>query len=583
MKSTNRKGNLTSLVIFMPMLWLFLFSSGSHGLGLGNLQALSYLGEPLEATIAITAGNNEDYGLEQLRVRQLSNKQAAALGIDLARSFASYRFSLSDQNGRLSIMLKGSEPVDEPYLNFLVELKWPTGTVYREYTLFLDPPGFQTVLPSRLPKPKAKPPVVPEDKDVNADLAVGSSRYGVRSGDSLSKIAASLVKGTDTSRSDMMNWLVANNPQAFKNGDMNRMLAGASLRLPEKAQLSQQPQPRPDPASSEQAPADNPLEAAPIANEKAPQNEPVKSDEMVTKERLTIVTPNTSRSSVSAEELSQAETILALQDTVVATQELADRMKRDNEAMLKRLQAIESSDYISSMERLVALKEQEILALKTELANKALQQKELADNAANNKTNDGGVEGTLQRWLLILLLAIALIGTAYFFYRWRLMQPAEKFTKSRTLSDEQALLNELDAMAVPSPKTAQDDQQDPLQVLKATRQGFTNLGRKARDADRRSEDEIKQSIREKTNNYIPDILAGKNESDYDDLDRLISEALQAANQGKFGVAESLLLAERTEQVRKPSKRENDGSERLEAAISYVDQLRQIKYSQHFKD
>jgi hypothetical protein len=278
---------------------------------------------------------------------------------------------------------------------------------------------------------------------------------------------------------------------------------------------------------------------------------------------------------------------------VVATQELAERMKRDNEAMHKRLQAIERSGYITSLERLVELKEEEILTLKTQLETNRLAATKAAGGKPGQADTADSTEGVVQRWWMIGLLLIALLGAGFFFYRWRVRPPADQQGKAKALSDEQALLAELEALAVPSPQSLAAKQQAnlqakfqkrqaPQQVLDATRQGFQALGKKARDAERRTDAQIQQSIREKTNHYIPDILAGKNESDYDDLDRLIAEALTAANRGSFGVAESLLLAERTEQVRKPAKRENEGDARLEAAIVYVEQLRQIKYSQHFE-
>ena len=38
------------------------------------------------------------------------------------------------------ITVSTDDPVLEPYLSFLLELKWPEGRVLREYTVFLDLP-----------------------------------------------------------------------------------------------------------------------------------------------------------------------------------------------------------------------------------------------------------------------------------------------------------------------------------------------------------------------------------------------------------------------------------------------------------
>jgi FimV-like protein len=610
MKRVKKQTPTRKLATVCVALGWFCSSPLSLALGLGNLTPSSYLGQPLEASIAIATGN-EDYQPEELKVRQLTGKQAAALGIDLAGSEDRYRLILSNQSGQLEVLLSSRQPVDEPFLNLLVELKWPTGTVYREYTVLLDPPGFTSVVTA--PKPASKPTATtrrPVASQPATKLSSGSGRYAVQSGDSLSKIADRLITDSNTSRRDMMRWLLANNPRAFQNGDMNRLLAGAKLTLPAEAELASLP-----PAANTSPAAATRTQARPAAAMPAEQAAPAApAPQRGQGKQLTIVTPNLNRGGVSAEELSQAETILALRDTVVATQELAERMKRDNEAMHKRLQAIERSGYITSLERLVELKEEEILALKTQLssgrlaASKAAGQggqadartgKQLAPVTANNaaadkSAADTNTTGMEQRWWMLVLLFIALLGAGFFFYRWRIKQPANKQDKAKALSDEQALLAELEAMATPSPQSLAvkqqlklqakyQNRQAPQQVLDATRQGFKDLGKKARDAGRRSDEQIQQSIREKTNHYIPDILAGKHESDYDELDRLIAEALGAANRGSFGVAESLLLAERSEQVRKPAKRENEGDARLEAAIVYVEQLRQIKYAQHFEN
>ena len=256
------------------------------------------------------------------------------------------------------------------------------------------------------------------------------------------------------------------------------------------------------------------------------------------------------------------------------------------------------------MERLVELKEQEILALKTQLSQNQINQAAASQssivpgaspgNTSNSDAANTDKQGEARFWWLVLLLVLAVIGAIYFFVRWQSSKEQVKLSAKDVAENEEALLSELDNMAVsvapttpkqtPKPKpSAKPDlsQKSNKAAIESTKQGFRDLSSRAVTEDgRRSEDQIMASIREKTNTYIPNILEGKHESDYDELDHLIAEALAAANRGSFGVAEALLLAERTEQVRKPAKRENEGDLRLQSAIDYVDQLRKIKYSHH---
>jgi pilus assembly protein FimV len=38
------------------------------------------------------------------------------------------------------VKVTSSKPINEPFLDFLVELNWPAGRLVREYTFLLDPP-----------------------------------------------------------------------------------------------------------------------------------------------------------------------------------------------------------------------------------------------------------------------------------------------------------------------------------------------------------------------------------------------------------------------------------------------------------
>ena len=60
-------------------------------------------------------------------------------GVD--RAYFLTKISFKVENNR--IVLTSREAVNEPYLNFLIELNWPQGRILREYTVLLDPPVFE--------------------------------------------------------------------------------------------------------------------------------------------------------------------------------------------------------------------------------------------------------------------------------------------------------------------------------------------------------------------------------------------------------------------------------------------------------
>src|SRR5690554_5795920 len=111
----------------------------AHALGLGEISLQSALNQPLVAEI------------ELLDVRGLSPAEvmpALASADEFHRAGVDRPFFLNDlqfspvinAQGKSIIRISSSKPVREPYLNFLVEVNWPSGRALREYTVLLDPP-----------------------------------------------------------------------------------------------------------------------------------------------------------------------------------------------------------------------------------------------------------------------------------------------------------------------------------------------------------------------------------------------------------------------------------------------------------
>src|SRR5262249_61913367 len=81
-------------------------------------------------------------------------------------ALSALRFTLQKRSDSSYVVVISSlQPINEPYLDVLLELTWATGRVLREYTVLLDPPALRAtpdvvapVTPSQAPPVAAAPP-----------------------------------------------------------------------------------------------------------------------------------------------------------------------------------------------------------------------------------------------------------------------------------------------------------------------------------------------------------------------------------------------------------------------------------------
>ncbi|WP_172147465.1 MULTISPECIES: FimV family protein [Pseudomonas] len=219
------------------------YSGVVPALGLGEITLHSALNQPLEAEIELL--EVADLSSSDLLVRLASADAFSRSGVDRLFFLNDLRFTPLLRGGNSVIRVVSSQPVREPYLNFIVEVARPNGALLREYTLLLDPPGssaYRTVAAVPEVRAASTPPVVAAASATAAaprvmPVAEAGVRYRVVSGDSLWKIAADLrVAGSQASQQALMRDIHALNPQAFSAGDINRLRAGADLLLPDAAQ-----------------------------------------------------------------------------------------------------------------------------------------------------------------------------------------------------------------------------------------------------------------------------------------------------------------------------------------------------------
>jgi pilus assembly protein FimV len=218
-----------------------LYSGLVPALGLGEITLHSALSQPLDAEIELfDVGDLSD---ADMRVRLAPADVFSRSGVERLHFFNDLRFTPLLRGGKSVIRVVSAQPVREPYLNFIVEVVRPNGQLYREYTLLLDPPSsaaYRSLAAPAAPSVSSSTPAAPRAAIVERaqpallPAAQQGNSYNVVSGDSLWKIAARLAAGAgQASPQALMNDIHALNPQAFINGDINRLRAGAQLLLPD--------------------------------------------------------------------------------------------------------------------------------------------------------------------------------------------------------------------------------------------------------------------------------------------------------------------------------------------------------------
>src|SRR5262245_30274719 len=223
------------------LLALLLLPGISHALGLGDVRLNSPLNAPLDAEIELVNATPED--LATLDAKLASKDTFARYGLDWPPFMASITVTRDrGANGGQVLRIKSTETVTEPFLTLLIEATWARGRLVREYTVLLDPPVFApnsvaptpVVTPSAVQSPSSgqiSRPAPQEAPSAAPAYAGGGDSYEVRRGDSLSAIARRLSAGSGADTSQLMVSIYRGNPGAFE-GDMNRLRAGAVLRIP---------------------------------------------------------------------------------------------------------------------------------------------------------------------------------------------------------------------------------------------------------------------------------------------------------------------------------------------------------------
>jgi pilus assembly protein FimV len=264
MKPSIKKASLVAAAIAS-------FPLGAQAAGLGRINVLSGLGQPLQAEIQVNATPQE---LQSLGAKVASPDAFVLANVPYAAFVPSVSVTVENRGNRPVLKLTSSRPVNEPMVGLLLEVTWQDGRLLRTYNFLLDPVD----LPIRRPEPIARvaPPVVStpdaaplEPLDSSADTAAasesaqpestpaaaeqssytpsgpatragegaGEGEYTVQRGDTLAKIASTQLSADSVDLDQALVALYRANPSAFHSGNLNRLRTGAILKLPSNAEI----------------------------------------------------------------------------------------------------------------------------------------------------------------------------------------------------------------------------------------------------------------------------------------------------------------------------------------------------------
>jgi len=246
-------------------------SGSSWAAGLGRLTVQSALGQPLRAEVEITALSREE--ASSLSAKLPPPEAFRQAGLEFNPALNALRFAIDRRpDGRAFVRITSTQPINEPFVDLLVEINWAAGRFVREYTFLLDPAELRVAsrevveggesrqtavvapVAAAQPAPAAQPaqpapaaaarPAAPAAATTPsrpaAAAAVQPASAGgpveVKSGDTLNAIATR-VKPEGVTLDQTLIALYQANPSAFFGG-IHQLKAGSSLAVPDRQTIA---------------------------------------------------------------------------------------------------------------------------------------------------------------------------------------------------------------------------------------------------------------------------------------------------------------------------------------------------------
>ncbi|WP_295802982.1 FimV/HubP family polar landmark protein, partial [uncultured Microbulbifer sp.] len=387
--------------------------NGALALGLGEIKLNSTLNQPLNAEIRLL--QTRGLGDSEIKVRLASAEDFDRAGVDRAYLLSELQFDVDYSGAEPVVRISSRSPIREPFLNFLVETRWPSGRLLREYTLLMDLPAFSTNTASqpvraaererqqvrrqapvqqprqpavqrRAPEPVQAPaeapateysepqtantaPAQPEvqqpvyEAPAESTADSGSRVYGpVEANNTLWEIARDSRESREVSVQQTMLAIQRLNPEAFINNNINLLKKGAVLRLPttEEVRALTMSEAVSEVASQNDAWRERvgdsalgaPLDGRAVAEESA--------ESEVVEGRVTLGAPGDNESVTSGTGSGASESEALAGELAVSEEEL-DKSRLENAELQERIGELD--EQIDTMERMVEVSNDELRAV----------------------------------------------------------------------------------------------------------------------------------------------------------------------------------------------------------------------------
>ena len=237
------------------------------GLNLGEIRSNSFLNQPFKGVIPFLFTSYEKS--KDLNVGLAPDSIFNTIGAEKHPILNKLHFQITEQNNAPVILISSNQPINLPFLNFILEIKGPNSTIYQDYTVLLDPQSQEQSVTANveyIDVESSEPNDSYQSKDFKssdkyitnndedllrangalllANLASKSAvsknqkqHYLVKSGDSLSKIAKK-HSINNASLKTVSAFIFQKNPKAFIRGNLNRLKKGAILNLPTASEVN---------------------------------------------------------------------------------------------------------------------------------------------------------------------------------------------------------------------------------------------------------------------------------------------------------------------------------------------------------
>ena len=237
------------------------YADDASALALGRITVQSALGEPLRAEIDLPQITPAE--ADSLKATAASPEVFRAQGMEYTQAMNNLQIQLQRRpDGRAMLRLSSDRPVNEPFLDLVLDANWGSGHIVRSYTMLFDPPALRRAAPAVTASPQISAPSAPSlpaartsaaprfaEASTPAAPRAAAARPApadgvtVQAGDTAGRLA-SAYKPAGVSLDQMLVAMMRANPDAFVQGNVNRLKAGAVLQMPDQAAAEATPAPQ---------------------------------------------------------------------------------------------------------------------------------------------------------------------------------------------------------------------------------------------------------------------------------------------------------------------------------------------------